>query len=61
MSRFASAALSWAVRIAITLGMIEIGLRALSGAIPLGLLKKYEPGTRLEIAQRLGLPNLSQV
>ena len=61
MSRFASTALSWSVGIVITLGMVEIALRALPGAIPLGLLKKYEPSMRLEIAQRRGLPNLSQV
>lgn len=61
MSRFASSALSWTLGVAITLGMIEIALRVLPGAIPLGLLKKYEPGIRLEIAQRRGLPNLSQV
>jgi len=60
-SRLASTALSWAVGIVITLGMIEIALRVLPGAIPLGLLKKYEAAMRLEIAQRRGLPNLSQV
>jgi hypothetical protein len=61
VSRFTSMATGWTVAISITLGMLEIGLRALPGAIPLGFLKKFEPGTRLEIAQRRGLPNLSQV
>ena len=61
VSRFAATVLRWAVAIAITFGLIEIGLRALPGAIPLGALKKYQPEMRLEIAQRRGLPNLSQV
>ena len=61
MTRFAAKVLSWSTTIAITFAMIEIGLRILPGAIPLGLLKKFEPGTRLEIAQRRGLPNLSQI
>lgn len=60
-TRFAAKVLSWSTSIAITFAMIEIGLRILPGAIPLGLLKKFEPGTRLEIAQRRGLPNLSQI
>ena len=53
----------WAGRRAfgITLGLLEISLHLLPGAIPLGFLKKYEAGLRLEIAQRRGLPNQSQV
>lgn len=61
MSRFATIVLNWTGPIVITLGLIEIALRALPGVIPLGLLKWFEPGVRLEIAQRRGLPNESQI
>ncbi len=61
VGRFGAATLGWVIAISITLGSIEIALRVLPGAIPLALLKKYEPGLRLEIAHRLGLPNQSQI
>lgn len=44
----------------ISLASLEGGLRLLPQAIPEGLLKRFDRAPRIEIAQRLSLPNESQ-
>lgn len=46
---------------ALTLGLLEVGLRLRPQLIPLDLLVGFQEGLALEIAQRRGLPNRSQV
>lgn len=56
-----AAVIQWLLVAVIALGGIEVGLRLLPHLIPLTLLKEFQEDVRLTIAQRLHLPNYSQV
>ena len=60
MSRLGSIALGCLAVAALTTGALEVALRLVPQAIPLGLLHRFQSDLRLEIAQRLGLPNRAQ-
>ncbi len=52
--------LAWAFSVALTLALLEAGLRVFPEAVPLALLKRFERELRLEIAERRQLPNETQ-
>ena len=53
--------IAWVVSAGLVLGMLEIGLRAEPGVIPLTLLKRYQKDLRSKIAQKRSLWNESQM
>jgi hypothetical protein len=62
VSRLAGRLAGILVFVAISMSCLEVALRAAPGAfVPLGMLKHFRAEPRLEIAERLGLNNLSQV
>jgi hypothetical protein len=50
-----------AINLIIFVVALEIGLRVAPAVIPEGLLKRFEPSLRAEIAERRSLPNVSDV
>lgn len=50
-----------AINLIIFVVALEIGLRVMPAVIPEGLLKRFEPSLRAEIAERRSLPNVSDV
>ena len=62
MVRVARGFLGILVFVGILLGGVELGLHALHAeVIPVGWLKRFQSEVRVEIAQRLSLPNQSQI